>query len=272
MATEKHFVLTIHILIFFCVVFSGLQLSLAQQDGVVVYSNSFESPKDTAGMQFYGMMKFSSDVPSGGGKQSLYISGGCIWPHAQAEVGPFEQDGFYILRCWGKDLQIGGGVSIGVEGNYSRQAYVNVNKKEWTFYQSSEKLFCPAGKKIMLSMGAGGIISSSMLVDKLEVVRVDNVTSVSDKVKNTASFYLFQNYPNPFNPSTRIRYEILKGSKVVIKIFNLLGSELMTLYDSYQEAGKYEIQWNGLNFPSGTYFYVIKAGNSYQAKKMILAK
>ena len=136
----------------------------------IVYSSSFESPQDTAG--WMGSMEFSSDAPPGGGDKSAYISGGCIWPQAWIELGPFNKSGFYIVRCWGKDLQIGGEVSINIEGEYSNQVYINVSEKEWKYYTSTSTLFCPGGKKMNLVMNAGGIIPSSMLIDNIEVVRV----------------------------------------------------------------------------------------------------
>ena len=86
---------------------SSLNQPQLQKHENIIYSNSFESPQDTVGMRGNGMIEFSSDVPPGSGIKSLYISGGCIWPHASIELGPFYKDGLFLLRCWGKDLEIG---------------------------------------------------------------------------------------------------------------------------------------------------------------------
>ncbi len=141
----------------------------------VIYSNSFESPEDTSG--WMGYLEFRNDAPPDGGYQSVYISGGCIWPHAWIELGPSDNSGYYVIRCWGKDLQIGGGVSIYVEGEYSNQVNITVNEKKWKYYTSENTLFCPAGKKIILASGSGGIIPSAMLIDKIEVVKVRETNS-----------------------------------------------------------------------------------------------
>ncbi len=139
----------------------------------IIYSNSFETTQDTVGLQRYGSIQFSNDVPLDGGTQSLYVSGGCIWPHAMIELGPFNGNGLYKIRCWGKDLQIGGGVSLNVEGNRTLGGInIGVNNKNWTYYESAETLFCPAGKKLELSMGAGGIAQSAMLIDNIEVINI----------------------------------------------------------------------------------------------------
>mgnify|MGYP000321372828 CR=1 FL=1 len=86
------------------------------------------------------------------------------------------------------------------------------------------------------------------------------------------SFSLEQNFPNPFNPTTTIQYSIPFSEKVSLKIFNLLGEEVKTLADEFQEAGKYSVQFNANNLPSGIYFYRLQAGSFVQTKKMILLK
>jgi hypothetical protein len=86
------------------------------------------------------------------------------------------------------------------------------------------------------------------------------------------SFSLEQNYPNPFNPTTTIQYSLPFSEKVSLKIFNLLGEEVKTLTDEYQDAGKHSVQFNANNLASGIYFYRLQAGSFIETKKMILIK
>lgn len=86
------------------------------------------------------------------------------------------------------------------------------------------------------------------------------------------SFSLEQNFPNPFNPTTTIQYSLPQAEDVTLKIYNLLGEEVKTLVNDYQQAGKHSVQINANNLPSGVYFYRIQAGNFVQTKKMILIK
>jgi hypothetical protein len=86
------------------------------------------------------------------------------------------------------------------------------------------------------------------------------------------SFELFQNYPNPFNPSTKISWQSPVGSWQKLKIYDMLGREIATLINEYKPAGKYEINWNAGNLPSGVYIYKIQAGDFVNFKKMILVK
>ncbi len=97
-------------------------------------------------------------------------------------------------------------------------------------------------------------------------------------------FTLHQNYPNPFNPLTKIRYELPVASQVRLKIYNLLGQEVMTLVDEVQPAGYVAIDWNstnnaGASVASGIYFYRLEATNIVnpkdsfvQVKKLMLLK
>jgi hypothetical protein len=96
------------------------------------------------------------------------------------------------------------------------------------------------------------------------------IKELSSKVP--AEYILYQNYPNPFNPSTTFRYSIPTQSKVVIKVYDILGNEIATLMDEEKSVGTYELTWKAQNFSSGIYFYQLKAGEFVNTKKMILLK
>jgi hypothetical protein len=92
-------------------------------------------------------------------------------------------------------------------------------------------------------------------------------------------FSLEQNYPNPFNPSTKIKYSIpsfalsgVEDSRVILKVFGVLGNEVATLVDEEKPIGTYEINWNAANLPSGVYVYKLQSGSFVETKKMILLK
>ena len=90
-------------------------------------------------------------------------------------------------------------------------------------------------------------------------------------------FILYDNYPNPFNPSTNISYSILNREHVNIVIFDVNGSKVIELFNGYESAGTYSIDWNGKNekgiqVSAGVYLYSIEAGESSQTKRMVLLK
>jgi len=103
-----------------------------------------------------------------------------------------------------------------------------------------------------------------------------NQTDINDNhSENFYDFRLFQNYPNPFNPSTNIRYELTQPSNVSIKIYNVLGQKIKTLFEGFQSSGFGQIVWNATDehnqgVPAGVYIYSMKAGNFRINKKMLL--
>ncbi len=97
------------------------------------------------------------------------------------------------------------------------------------------------------------------------------ITDINDEqIQN--DFVLFQNYPNPFNPTTVISIKISMLSKVVLKVYDILGKEITTLIDDIKEPGKYDVEFNAEKFSSGVYFYRLIVYNQHEVKKMILIK
>jgi len=86
------------------------------------------------------------------------------------------------------------------------------------------------------------------------------VTGIEDEITLPISYRLYQNYPNPFNPSTTIKYEIKKLTNVELKVFDILGREIITLVNEEKPTGRYEIVFDASNLPSGIYFYKLRTG------------
>jgi hypothetical protein len=85
-------------------------------------------------------------------------------------------------------------------------------------------------------------------------------------------FSLSQNYPNPLNPVTTIKFDIPVNSIVRLKLYNILGEEVITLVNEERPAGTYEIEFDASSLTSGIYFYRLQAGSFVQTKKMILLR
>ena len=86
------------------------------------------------------------------------------------------------------------------------------------------------------------------------------------------SFELNQNFPNPFNPATTIRYAIPTGSQVSLVVYNLIGQEVQSLVNEFQNAGAYAITFDASRLSSGTYLYRLSAGTHSEIRKMVLVK
>jgi len=85
-------------------------------------------------------------------------------------------------------------------------------------------------------------------------------------------FQLHQNYPNPFNPSTTIRYSIPSSGWISMKVMDVLGREVATLFEGVQSAGIYAVTWDAARAPSGVYFYQLRTSSGNRTGKMQLLK
>jgi len=109
-------------------------------------------------------------------------------------------------------------------------------------------------------------------------LRLDVVSGLQDDHSLVPGKYaLHQNYPNPFNPSTTIKYDLKQNSKVVLKIYNLLGQKVKTLVNKKQVAGYKTRIWDGLNdfgsrVSTGIYIFRIEATGQNSAKKYVKSR
>lgn len=108
----------------------------------------------------------------------------------------------------------------------------------------------------------------------LENGKDPGIVNVDDKFDSdiSAEFSLYQNYPNPFNPTTRIDYSVSNKSHVTIKVYDLLGRIITTLFDGIQNAGNHSIKFDAVNLSSGIYFYQLKTEEYISTRKMLLMK
>ena len=110
---------------------------------------------------------------------------------------------------------------------------------------------------------------------RLKQIDFNGTFKYSNEIKvllNPIEFSLSQNYPNPFNPTTKISYQLPKESKVILKVYDVLGSEVETPVDEVQDEGYKELSFNASSLSSGIYFYKIIAGDFVSSKKMTVIK
>ncbi|MFI5252918.1 MAG: T9SS type A sorting domain-containing protein [Bacteroidota bacterium] len=103
--------------------------------------------------------------------------------------------------------------------------------------------------------------------------RLGIITEVHNDHKiRPLSYSLSENYPNPFNPVTRVDYSIPELADIEIVIFNILGQEIERFHKEHQTPGKYTMEFDLMNQPSGVYFYRLQANNFSDVKKFVLMK
>jgi len=96
-------------------------------------------------------------------------------------------------------------------------------------------------------------------------------------ITSPTSFTLKQNYPNPFNPSTSIDFELRNNGNVEVKVFDINGKLVNTLYNGYLTSGSHGFTWNGKSYDGnmvsgGIYLYSVTNGNDVSVRKMSLIK
>lgn len=104
------------------------------------------------------------------------------------------------------------------------------------------------------------------------VYQQDVLTSVEEEELLPVQYKLEQNYPNPFNPVTTIKFAVAERSRVIIKVYNIAGEEIVTLVNEEKDRGWYEVKFGANGISSGIYLCRMQAGNYVTIKKMMLLK
>jgi hypothetical protein len=125
----------------------------------------------------------------------------------------------------------------------------------------------------VVSKNADGEQSNYSEVESFSTGKLTDIASEQQVIP--LNFSLEQNYPNPFNPLTTISFSIPKDNFVTIKIYDMLGREVITLVNDYRSAGTHTLSWYGEDsagqkLASGTYIYRITTAGFVTAKKMVL--
>jgi hypothetical protein len=86
-------------------------------------------------------------------------------------------------------------------------------------------------------------------------------------------FSLGQNYPNPFNPSTLIEFVVPQTGFSTLKVYNVLGQEIATIFEGNAEAGTlHTARFDASNLPTGLYFYTLRSAGKVDTKRMLLLR
>ncbi|HTR80226.1 MAG TPA: T9SS type A sorting domain-containing protein, partial [Bacteroidota bacterium] len=146
-----------------------------------------------------------------------------------------------------------------------------------TFKTFSTKLLTPvSGHHDVYLLFTGTPSVKLFMLQSLYFSGTQMATGVSgDNFQNDNTphnYQLEQNYPNPFNPTTRIEYSIPRDGSVSLKVYNLLGRTVATLFAGKRAAGNYAATFDGSDLASGVYFYRLNAGSFAETKKLVLLK
>jgi hypothetical protein len=106
----------------------------------------------------------------------------------------------------------------------------------------------------------------------IDSVHYGTIVDVSEKMDLPMQFQLHQNYPNPFNPTTTIEFEMPQAERATIRIYDVLGRQVETLFEGRLDIGTHRIVWNARTIPSGVYFCRMRSQGITLTIKMLLTK
>ena len=159
--------------------------------------------------------------------------------------------------------------------------YVTADKLLRTLlYDPLGAKYLEPGEHLMAEMPFALNNPDAVTLDKLILVDVDRqkLTKINYEIifgsrELPVEYMLFQNYPNPFNPNTTIEFTLPEDvSNAKLSIYNMLGEKVSELVNGALTAGKYQYQWNAINFATGIYIYELRTDKFVSVKKMILLK
>lgn len=153
-----------------------------------------------------------------------------------------------------------------------------IGRHRWNFIGSYEFTGSTTDEIIISNAATNG---NFVIADAIRILSYDSsiVTSVNDDFSQNYfnnKFELMQNYPNPFNPLTKIRFNIpslgFEQVQTDLKVYDILGNNVVTLVDEFKKPGSYEVNFDATNLASGIYFYQLRAAFFFETKKMILLR
>lgn len=121
-----------------------------------------------------------------------------------------------------------------------------------------------------INQNTGWATGNNGIILKTTTGGVTGITIVSSQIP--IEFKLYQNYPNPFNPNTKVKFQISKEDFVKLVVYDILGNKIAVLVNEKLKAGTYEVEFDGMNYPSGVYYYKLEADYYIETRKLVLLK
>ncbi|MDP2209787.1 MAG: endonuclease [Bacteroidota bacterium] len=115
-------------------------------------------------------------------------------------------------------------------------------------------------------------INNIVMADTIISFKSSGTSEVRFDGKNPNTFQLGQNFPNPFNPSTTITYQLPATGYVTLKVYDVLGKEVVLLVNEAKTSGEHTVTFDASHLNSGIYFYRLSSGTFSETKRMILMK
>ncbi|MBK7447482.1 MAG: SBBP repeat-containing protein [Ignavibacteria bacterium] len=173
---------------------------------------------------------------------------------------------------------IGESDGSGTNEDYETVKYNSFGVQQWIKRYDYSGQFGDYPQAIALDNNGSVFVTGTSDRDILTVKYSQLTGAITNLSEIPTEYKLSQNYPNPFNPTTKIKFDITRDVRremqdVKIVVYDVLGSEVVTLINESKTVGSYEVEFDATGFPSGIYFYsLLIDGNVIDTKRMILLK
>ncbi|MFT5517285.1 MAG: glycosidase [Rhodothermales bacterium] len=146
--------------------------------------------------------------------------------------------------------------------------YFDVFADTSSFYLGEFEITIPAyGTVVYMTDSDPGFV-----LPEMPALPYGAINSAAEVAELPNQVQLHAAWPNPFNPSARIAYELNGPTQVTLEVFDVLGRRLAILDSGYRTAGHYEVTFDAVGYPSGTYLYRLQAGGLSKTRTMVLMK
>lgn len=230
----------------------------ANQAGVIDFAGSYSAKENFVSNEI-GSSWSSIGLKDAGGKEGILYFTNNESDLSKYELPPIPPNGIFDFRFTTNRM---------VEELNSGTKEIKISSAEYPVKLKA------AGTELKITDILGGKIVNKTIKPG-ETITISNpaieLLSV-ERIIVPEQFKLYQNFPNPFNPATIIKYSLPQAMNVTIKIFDVLGREVVTLVNANMDAGNYEVEFQASNLSSGIYFYRLKTDRNTEIKKMILSK
>jgi len=120
------------------------------------------------------------------------------------------------------------------------------------------------------SLGAFGINRGEQTNLMVRMILDDHSNRIDSSPLANLVSRLEQNYPNPADQQTQITYELVSPSNVELKITDIQGRLVKTIYEGKRAPGKHNIRVETNDLKPGMYLYTLTTGNYTETKRMIV--
>jgi len=125
--------------------------------------------------------------------------------------------------------------------------------------------------KAVIPAGVTAVEVTEGITENINFI-IKNSTKVEDEAAHPLVFNLEQNYPNPFNPETRIGFHLPVSGMTELKIYDILGNQVLDIISEFLPEGRHEFSINGKSLSTGVYIYELHQNDFTLRKKMLLLK